>query len=204
MKVIVIFLILSSMCNSCQENEGENERSVIWARSSFTESDSIPWGPDSTFSNYNFHMVSFIQINENGSSILIKRNSFTSQRNIYNIHITDSLIKVIFDLIEDSTIINYIDPKESPPRVLYCGHTLTLSFIDKCDTIFMNYAPIYGEEKIYKLHALFEKILEHPEIITRGNIDTVKLDKILKSKIKNFCPPPPMRPSVEYIPTDIK
>lgn len=198
MKFIVILLILSSNFFSCHENEYENERSVIWSRSSFTEPDPIPWGPDSTFSNYNFHMISFVQINEKSNCILINRDSFGSPRKIYNIRINDSLKKIIFDLSIDSTVIKYKEARESPPRVLYCGPIYDFAFIVKGDTTFISYSPMDEETKIYKLNKLFESLFKDPDIIGIGNIDTIKMDSILKNN-KAFYPPP-MRPSVKYTP----
>lgn len=200
-----LFIALLTFIFACSKSSKTNIKQVSWTGSSHSLGD-ITISVDLKDTIYNFkklYLAHHISIDENGDGVLITRSQFEAPRQCYSIKVTDSLVKIIFDLLQDSSVVYFKHSEFDQQKEgrLYCGFNYLISLTDKENREKnINYLPPDANEKLNQLHTTFETILNQPKILGKTRIDTLNLDSIILEKVLYFNPHPPLRSTIKFTP----
>jgi hypothetical protein len=201
------YLIFSlvTLIFACSKSSKTNIKQVSWTGSSHSYGDTIV-SVDHKDTLYNFkylYLAHHIIFDENGDGILITRSEYDAPRQFYNIKVADSVIKVVFDLLQDTSLLNFKQPAFDQQKEgrIYCGFNYLICITDKENQEKnINYLPPDANDKLKQLNKAFELILHQPNIKGKVQVDTLTLDSIILEKVIYFNPNPPLRSTVKFTP----
>lgn len=190
---------------ACSKSNKTKIIQVSWTGSSHSCGDTIVSVDlkDTLYKLKYLYLAHHITFDENGNGVLITRNEYEAPRQFFNIKVTDSLRKIIFDLLLDTSILNFKQPAFDPNKEIkiYCGYNYLVSITDnEKQEKYINYLPPDANDKLKQLNKAFEWILHQPNIKGTAQIDTISLDSSILEKVIYFNPRPPLRSTVKFTP----
>lgn len=200
----LIFTIMTFTL-ACSNASRTNIKHVSWTGSSHAYVKNILSADPKDSLNYfkYLYLAHHIAFDEHGDGILITRREYEAPRQFYSIKVSDSVVKIVYDLLQDTSVLHFKQPafNEQTSGRLYCGFNYLISFTDnENQEKTINYLPPDANDKLKRLNAAFEMILNHPNILGKTQVDTLTLDSIVFAKAIRFTPEPPLRSRVKFTP----
>ncbi len=194
MALIVIIIFTSLGCKDKLEI-----KTVSWTGTSHTIADTIVFSNDTQYVNDQLYLGHQVIISDTGCR-LITRKQYDAPRQFYSLIINDSIKEIIFKLAFDREIITFNEPEltEEYDGKLYCGFNYILSVDKPKFHTDINYLPPHANDKLIRLHNIFNSILAKPIIVNAIQVDTLKLDSLIFEKVKGINPNPPLRSTVKF------
>jgi hypothetical protein len=207
-KPIYLLYAVLSLIFACSDSTKINIKQVTCTGSSHSYSDTIvSVDLKDTLYDYKYlYLAHHISFDENGDGILITRNDYEAPRQFYSIKVADSLKKVVFSLLKDTSVLNFKQPAFDPDKEarIYCGYNYLISSKDdESHENYINYLPPDANEKLKQLHTAFKLILHNPNIVGKAQIDTLTLDSTILEKVIYLNPKPPIRSKLKFTPPSI-
>lgn len=190
---------------ACSNSSNTDIKYVSWTGSSHSLGDTILSvdHKDTLYSFKYLYLAHHITFDKNGDGILITRSEYEAPRQSYSIEVADTLKKAVFDLLQDTSVLNFKQTtldwnKEGR---IYCGYNYLISITDnENNKKYINYLPPEANDKLKQLNTIFETILHKPNIKSKTQVDTLTLDSTILEKVIYFNPSPPLRSTVKFTP----